>query len=129
MSDSKTRVFVVDSSEVWRKILINHIAGVDDLEVVGEINSGQGAILMLDELKPDIVMLEVSAKNSAAMVKFISNIHAIDPSVRLILCVDASRKQEILATFDVGIQDFITKPYKKQEVLRAIYRCLEEPIV
>ena len=128
MSSQKTRIFIVDTLEIWRKILINYISQTDDMEVVGEISSGQGAILMLEEINPDVIMLEVSIKERIRITDIISHIHQIAPQVRVILCVDSVSKKEILTTVDLGIYDFITKTYQKQVVLRVIRDCLANPV-
>jgi len=79
VSSQKTRIFIVDTLEIWRKILINYISQTDDMEVVGEISSGQGAILMLEEINPDVIMLEVSIKERIRITDIISHIHQIAP--------------------------------------------------
>ena len=129
MPEGKIRIFVVDASEVWRKILAGYISLDEDMEVAGEINSGQGAILMLEETDPDIVMLEVNVNDRLHVTEVISNLHGIKPGVRIILCVDAARKNEILSAVDLGVYDFVIKPYKKQSVIRVIRECMTHPVV
>ena len=129
MPEEKIKIFIVDAQEIWRKILKNHISLNEDMEVVGEINSGQGAILMLEETDPDIVMLEVNVNDRLHVTEAITNLHQIKPDVRIILCVDVTRKNEILSAVDLGVYDFITKPYKKNSVIRSIRECMSHPVV
>ena len=129
MPEEKIKIFIVDTSEVWRKILANYISSAGDMEVAGEINSGQGAILMLEETDPDIVMLEVNAKDRLHVTEVISNLHEIKPGIRVILCVDVTRKNEILSAMDLGVYDFITRPYNNQNVIRVIRECMTHPAV
>lgn len=123
MDSKKIKVFVVDASEVWRKILINHIASAADMEVVGEINSGQGSILMLEEVNPDVVMLESSPRDRMPAYEVVSQLKSVNPNIHIILCTDQSSMDTVMSAADKGAHDFVTKPYKRQLVLRCIREC------
>jgi DNA-binding NarL/FixJ family response regulator len=128
MEDEKIKVFVVDASEVWRKILINHVSSAPDMEVVGEINSSQGSILMLDEVNPDVVLLDVNAKDRMPLGEVITQLKSIDPNIHIVLCTDKANMANVADATDSGIQDFILKPYKREMVLRSIYESVREPL-
>jgi two-component system chemotaxis response regulator CheB len=55
----KTRVLVVDDSPLIRAILREAFAGTDDLEVAGEAEDGQDAVAKVQELRPDLVTMDV----------------------------------------------------------------------
>lgn len=123
----KIRILVAGGSEIWRKILIRHIGSSSDMEIAGEISSGQGSILMLDEVDPDVVMLDVSLDERMSPKDIVSQIKTIKPDVRIILCVDKTRTESFTSTFDLDVTDFITKPYTQNVVLRSVYRCMKKP--
>ena len=55
----KTRVLIVDDHGVFRgglKAVINHQA---DMEVIGEAEDGEKALVMTRELLPDIILMDV----------------------------------------------------------------------
>ena len=124
MAEEKIKVFVVDAVEVWRKILAKHINDSTDMEVVAEINSAQGAILMLEETKPDVVLLGASFNDRVHVNSIIENLRKIDAEVKIILCLDTLTKSEISQSLDHGINDFISKPYQKLTVQRSIRDCI-----
>lgn len=124
MESDKIKVFVVDASEVWRKIIINHISTSPDIEVVGEINSGQGSILMLDEVNPDVVLLDVNAKERMPVADVVTQLKTINPDIHIILCADQANMANVVTAADKGINDFISKPYKRQLVIRSILECV-----
>lgn len=126
MADEKIKVFVVDASEVWRKILINHISGEQDIEVAGEINSGQGSVLMLDEVKPDVVMLYVNPSERMPVADVVTQLKGINPDVHVVLCADHANVDNVMQAVDKGAHDFVTKPYKRQLILRAIRECMNK---
>ena len=133
MDAEKIKIFVVDASEVWRKILIQHLTSAPDIEVVGEINSSQASIMMLDEINPDIVMLNVNKKDLMPVEDVIIQLKAFNPHIRVILCSDQINMSHVVsaagASSDTGMHDFIMKPYKKEKVLRSVYECVHRPPV
>ena len=124
---------MVDASEVWRKILIQHLSSAPDIEVVGEINSSHAGIMMLDEIHPDIVMLNVNKKDLMPVEEVIAQLKTFNPDIRVILCSDQINMPHLVsaagASTDSSMHDFIMKPYKKEKVLRSVYECVHRPPV
>jgi chemotaxis response regulator CheB len=125
LAEGKIKVFVVDHSEVWRRILAAQINSSSEMEVVGEINSGQGAILMLEEIDPDVVMLEANIKDRMPLKDIIANLRLIKPGVRVLLCVDRRKKDSVIQTIDDDVFDFVIKPYERNTVIRSIIECMQ----
>lgn len=53
------RVLIVDDEPIIRRGLRNHLAGRDNYEVIAECCNGRSAIEKIEELKPDLVFLDV----------------------------------------------------------------------
>lgn len=53
------QVLVVDDNDVIRSGLLSLLAGLPDIEVVGEASTGREAIEQADRLSPDVVLLDV----------------------------------------------------------------------
>lgn len=56
---STKRVLIVDDSELMRKVLTDFISGDPKLEVCGEAADGMEAVKVADELKPDLILLDM----------------------------------------------------------------------
>lgn len=52
-------VLVVDDNDVIRSGLLSLLAGLPDVEVIGEASTGREAIEQADRLSPDVVLLDV----------------------------------------------------------------------
>ena len=56
---SKTRVLIADDNERMIQQLKNIINTEDDMEVVAEVSDGLKAVSMIEEIKPDVVLLDI----------------------------------------------------------------------
>ena len=56
----KTRVVIVDGHTLFRRGVRNILELESDIEVVGEAGSGREAIAVVEELTPDVVLMDLS---------------------------------------------------------------------
>jgi len=54
------RILIVDDHDVVRRGIRSVISGDPELEIIGEAATGQDAIRRADELKPDLILLDIS---------------------------------------------------------------------
>ncbi|MFN8195380.1 MAG: response regulator transcription factor [Nocardioidaceae bacterium] len=53
------RVLLVDDQELFRAGMETIVGAAPDLEVVGSVGDGQAAVLAVDELAPDVVLMDI----------------------------------------------------------------------
>ena len=63
-NENKTQVFIVDDHPVVRDGLTTIINYEQDMNVCGEAEDAPGALKSVTELKPDVVIIDISLKNS-----------------------------------------------------------------
>jgi NarL family two-component system response regulator LiaR len=114
------KVFIIDDSIVMRQMLARFLKGEEDIEVVGEAGTGQGGIIMLGELYPDVVMLEAAVGGGMSLSDILTEIHNITPDAKIILCTDHSHIEQLPELTNNGHYDFVHKPYNKHDVLRTV---------
>jgi len=54
------RLLVVDDHTMMRKLLVEEIAEIDDMEAVGDMSTGEEALSRLMQIRPDIVLMDIS---------------------------------------------------------------------
>jgi DNA-binding NarL/FixJ family response regulator len=59
MPQNKLRVLIADDHPIFRKGLILAIGPEHSLEIIGEAGDGQQALHLAEELKPDIIVLDI----------------------------------------------------------------------
>jgi DNA-binding NarL/FixJ family response regulator len=60
LSNGKTRIVVVDGHTLFRRGVRNILDLEADMEVVGEAGNGREAIAVVEELTPDVVLMDLS---------------------------------------------------------------------
>ena len=116
----KQKVFIVDDADVARTMLKNILKNESEIEVIGEEKTGMGAVIMLEEFKPDVVMLEADIGGDMSLNEVISAIRKVDQNVKIILCVDVLSQYKAVEASSVGADEMIGKPYRKETVLRVL---------
>ncbi len=117
----KIKIFLVDDSFVALTMLKNILKTDESIEIVGEEKTGQASIIMLDEVNPDLVLLEADIAGGMALNSVVEEIKKADEKVKIILCADPKSLKAVIPAVAAGIDDFISKPYRKESLLRSIH--------
>ena len=104
------KVLIVDDSNLLRKIIKEILAKDDQLQVVGEAENGLKAIEMIQELKPDVVTLDV---NMPVMDGLTAIKHIMIKCPTLVVMFSTLTGQGSHETFEAlryGAVDYLQKP-------------------
>ena len=123
-TEQSTKVFVVDDNIVARSMLSRMSGSIAGISVVGDMGTGHGAVLMLDEINPDIVLLEATVKSNLNIVDVVKQMKVLKPDVRIILCADHMGIDYVMPAIDAGASDFVLKPIKSEVLERIIKRVI-----
>ncbi|WP_395735949.1 response regulator [Prosthecobacter sp.] len=120
---AKRRVLIVDDHPIFRNgisQLINHEA---DLHVCGEICSAAHALTAVDELKPDIVVLDISIQgtNGIELMKSIRALHPVLPALMVSMHEESIYAERALRA---GARGYVMKAAPSEKVIEAIRRVL-----
>lgn len=56
------RILIVEDDALMRGLLRDHLARSSELEIVAETDSGNEAVTLAEQLRPDIVLMDLSIK-------------------------------------------------------------------
>jgi PAS domain S-box-containing protein len=114
------RVLLVDDHQVMRQGLISLISGQPDIQVVGEAANGWEAIKMVRQLKPDVVLMDVSMPEMDG-IEATRRIKVDMPDVRVIGLSMFDDKHMASTMLEAGAEIFVSKTASLAELLKAIY--------
>ncbi|MEX0290589.1 MAG: tetratricopeptide repeat protein [Flavobacteriaceae bacterium] len=114
------RILVVDDEPVNRRVLENHlrVAGYG----ITEASNGPDALKLLEEGKEfDLVLLDVMMPGmSGYEVCEIIRKRSLPSELPVVLLTAKNRVSDLVAGFNVGANDYLTKPFSKNELLSRI---------
>lgn len=110
MPNPKTRVLVIDDSALVRRILTESLSRDPDIEVVGAATDPYAAKDKINELKPDVLTLDVEMPrmHGLAFLKILMEQRPM-PVVMVSSLTDRGA-EETLQALELGAVDFVTKP-------------------
>ena len=117
------KILVVDDSAFMRAILKNILVDAG-YEVIGEAGGGQDAIEKYKELKPELVTMDVTMPNING-IEAARSIIDYDKDANIIICTAMGQDWMIMEAYNMGIKDFLIKPFKRAEVIEKVARIFQ----
>jgi two-component system chemotaxis response regulator CheB len=105
------RVLVVDDSVTYRKVVSSVLAGLAGVEVVGTAANGKIALQRIEQLSPDLLLLDVEMPEIGGL-ELLRRIRAGGSDVGAIMlsAVTANAAKATLQALTLGAFDFVEKP-------------------
>jgi two-component system, chemotaxis family, protein-glutamate methylesterase/glutaminase len=107
----KTRILIVDDSVVIRRLLTTVLTSDPDLEVVGVAANGHIALAKLDQVSPDVVILDIEMPemNGLETLAALRKHHPFLPVI-MFSALTEQGAVHTLEALSLGATDYITKP-------------------
>ena len=116
------RVLVVDDAAFMRKMVSDALTkGGHD--VVGEAGNGVEAVARFQELKPEVMTLDITMPEKDGLAA-LAEIMSLDPSARVIMCSALGQESKVMESIKLGARDFVVKPFKPDRVQEAVEKAL-----
>jgi DNA-binding NarL/FixJ family response regulator len=116
---SSLRIFVADSQEIIRHVLITLLAFRPEWEVCGETGDGPEAVKAVGKLKPDIVLLDIDITGMNGL-EATRQIVENNSSQKVIILTMSDGEQFARDIFDAGALGFVLKARATHDLVAAI---------
>jgi two-component system, LytTR family, response regulator len=110
------RVVIADDEPLARRMLREHLQGVDWIGEVHEVGDGLSAIRMVDSLRPDILFLDIRMPGASG-IAVAEQIHC-----RPYIVFTTAYDRYAVTAFEIGALDYLLKPFGRQRVLAVLER-------
>lgn len=118
------RVLVVDDITLTRDNIIRSLTFEQNIEVVGNANSGTQAIEMVRQLRPDVVLMDINMPGMDGIAATRAVIHEV-PYAQVIILSVQDDTDYLRKAMMAGARDFLTKPPMIDELIGAVLRAGE----
>ena len=113
------RVLLVDDYEPWRRCVISLFLRHPEWEIVGEISDGVEAVQKVQELKPDLVLLDLSLPKLSG-VEVANRIRSTVPSTKIVFITAYQDSDAMNALLSNGAEGYVLKWNITRELLPAV---------
>ncbi|MCP4311684.1 MAG: response regulator transcription factor [Bacteroidetes bacterium] len=120
----KYKIVLVDDHKLFREGLSFVISQFEDLKIVGEASDGKEFLEIIDELEPDLVLMDISMPNmngidatSKALEKY--------PDLKIVALSMFGDEEYYYKMIQAGVRGFLLKESGKDELETAIWEVLK----
>ncbi|WP_298666881.1 response regulator [uncultured Methanofollis sp.] len=116
------RILIVDDT-LFMRTLLKNILFSGGHTIVGEAENGEEAIAKYQELKPDLVTMDVVMPKMNG-IDALKNIRAADPNAKVVMCTAVGQEQMVKLAVKSGAKGYIVKPFQAPKVLEEVKNVL-----
>jgi two-component system chemotaxis response regulator CheY len=119
------KVLVVDDALFMRRML-SDILKKEGIEICGEAENGKDAIQKYQQLKPDLVTMDIVMPKIEEIdgIGAVKEIVKVDPQAKIIMVSAMGQHSLVVEAIQAGAKDFVTKPFQPSRVIEAVKRAL-----
>ena len=119
------KVLVVDDALFMRRML-SDILKKEGIEICGEAENGKDAIQKYQQLKPDLVTMDIVMPKIDEIdgIQAVREIIKTDPQAKIIMISAMGQHSLVVEAIQAGAKDFVTKPFQPSRVIEAVKRTL-----
>ncbi|HMF35161.1 MAG TPA: response regulator [Isosphaeraceae bacterium] len=114
------RLLVVDDALFMRKLICG-VAAEAGWQVVGEATNGEQAVALYEQLKPDLVTMDLVMPIMGGL-EALRKIRELDSQAQIVVVTALDQKQALLDSIRDGALDFIVKPFQRERVLNLLHK-------
>jgi two-component system response regulator NreC len=114
-----TRILIADDHPVLRSGLRVLLAADPDLEVVGEAGSGEETLHLAEELRPDVVLLDIGMPGESG-IETVRRLKAKLPALKVLFLTMHEEEGMLLEALGAGGDGYLIKRADEAEIIQAI---------
>jgi DNA-binding NarL/FixJ family response regulator len=124
VGESNVRVLLVDDYEPWRRFERLTLAVRDSLQIVQECGDGSEAIQKAEELKPDLILLDIGLPTVNG-IEAARRIGEVSPQTKILFVSENHSPDIAEKALNTGAWGYVVKSDAARELLAAIRAVLE----
>ena len=117
------RTVLICDDAIFMRTMISDILAQAGYEVIGEAESGAQAVARYQELKPDLVTMDIVMPDMGG-IDAVREITKGDGAARILMCSAMGQQALVVEAIQAGAKDFVVKPFQPSRVLEAVQRLL-----
>lgn len=113
------RILLADDHPIFRDGLKRLLEAEPGFKVIGEASNGAEAVRLVRQLKPDLLLLDLSMPQQTG-IEAIRELGSLGATIRIILLTAAAEKSQIVEALQLGARGVVLKDSATQLLIQAI---------
>ena len=118
-TDHEIRVLLVDDHAIVRAGLRYFLASTGDIDIVGEASDAGQAVTMVDALRPDVVLMDLSMPGMNGITA-VEQLHHRHPDVRVLMLTNYLEGSLVQHALQAGAAGYLLKDVPGDKLVAAI---------
>lgn len=119
------KVLIVDDEELERKVLAFTLRNSNlPLEIIGEAGSGRDALLQVQAMPPDLVIMDIKMPGMDG-IEATKQIKMLDPTIEVIMLTAYGKFSYSQQAIKAQASDYLLKPIQPQQLIQAVAAAFE----
>jgi DNA-binding NarL/FixJ family response regulator len=115
----RIRLLLVDDHGFFRSGLREILAEFDAVEVVGEAESGDAALALIERRRPDVVLMDLHMPGLSG-AEATRRIRELSPGTEVVMLTVSAAEDDIVDALEAGAVGYLLKDAQGEEILRAL---------
>lgn len=116
----KIKTIIIEDEEAARSLLKNFLSGYDVLELVGEFSDGFSGLKAINEIKPDLVFLDIQMPKLTGFEVLELAEH------KPVIIFTTAFDQYAIKAFEANATDYLLKPFSRERFANAVKKAQEQ---
>jgi DNA-binding NarL/FixJ family response regulator len=113
------RIIVADDHEIVRRGAREYLTGEPDMQVVGEARNGAEALRLVDELRPDVLIVDIQMPEISG-VEVTTRVKQRHPECQVLVLTAFDNDPYIFALLKAGANGYLLKTADPDDLVRAV---------
>ncbi|MER6100757.1 response regulator transcription factor [Streptomyces sp. NPDC001832] len=123
MADKIIRVLLVDDHQVVRRGLRTFLEIQDDIEVVGEASDGAEGVARTEELRPDVVLMDIKMPGTDG-IEALRRLRGLENPAKVLIVTSFTEQRTVVPAMRAGASGYVYKdvdPDALAGAIRSVY--------
>lgn len=112
------KILIVDDAAFMR-MMVKDTLVKNNYSDIYEAPDGAEAVQMYNELKPDLVLMDITMPIMDGLAA-LKAIKAADPNANVVMCSAMGQESMVIDAIKSGAKDFIVKPFKPDRIIKTV---------
>ena len=117
--NQKTKILMIEDHKLLRVGLKSIFEDFEDLEIVGEGETGIEAVKLAKELKPDVILMDIGLPEMDGITAT-KKIKEFDPNVKIIMLTSHCDENEVNQAIEAGANAYALKDIKTEYLIMVL---------